>query len=133
MNERHILVVDDDDDVRRLLVEYLIGQERQLHVDWARDGIEALHRMAMESYRVVILDVVMPNMTGIDLLNSLESLRHERRQAPRVPPAIVVMTATPAHDLPDTVLHQFKSLVVGVFRKPLDVPALAACVHEHLA
>jgi CheY-like chemotaxis protein len=133
MKERSILVVDDDDDIRRLLVEYLTGQERQLQVDWARDGIEALHRMAMESYRVVVLDVVMPNMTGIDLLNSLESLRHERRRAPRVPPAIVVMTSTPEYELPDAVLRQFESLVVGVFRKPLDVPALAACVNEHLA
>ncbi len=65
MAQGNILVVDDDESVRRLLMEYL--KERTcLLVDGARDGVEALHQIAVKPYAVVILDVMMPYMSGID-------------------------------------------------------------------
>jgi CheY-like chemotaxis protein len=73
MAQGNILVVDDDESVRLLLMEYL--RERAcLHVDGARDGVEALHQIAIKPYTVVVLDVMMPYMSGIDFLTSLDAL-----------------------------------------------------------
>ncbi|HEX6642994.1 MAG TPA: response regulator, partial [Thermoanaerobaculia bacterium] len=65
MAQGHVLVVEDDDAVRLLLIEYL-KEHPGLRVDGARDGAEALHSVSTHPYNVVILDVMMPFMTGID-------------------------------------------------------------------
>ena len=48
MDEQHdILVVEDDDEIRRLLVAYL-EQREHVNVDGARDGVEALHQISLK-------------------------------------------------------------------------------------
>jgi CheY-like chemotaxis protein len=130
MRSSNVLIVDDDDAIRRLLVEYFV-QQGDLRVDWARDGVEALHRVSTNRYAAIVLDVVMPKMTGIDLLHSLRELR---RGAPTPPesPAVFVITSTPESELPDNVLEHFDGLVAGVFRKPLDVNALVSAIETRL-
>jgi CheY-like chemotaxis protein len=83
---------------------------------------------------VVILDVLMPKMSGIDVLDSLEALTSD----PSVkslddPPAVLVITSTDASVLPDSAIFQRCSrLVRRVFRKPIEVEALAKCVEMYL-
>jgi CheY-like chemotaxis protein len=72
MGNFSVLVVEDDDTIRKLLVEYL--GLTHLSVDSARDGVEALHHVALNRYRVIVLDVMMPKMSGVDFLNSLEAM-----------------------------------------------------------
>jgi len=133
MHNGNVLVVEDDDTVRRLLVEYL-KQHSYLHVDGARDGIEALHRISLDPYKVVILDVMMPGMSGVDVLDSLEAMLSD----PSVKgiaevPAVIVITATAEHILPSEVMHhRFPQLVRKVFRKPIDILALASAIEESL-
>ena len=130
MRSSNILIVDDDDAIRRLLVECFV-QQGDLRVDWARDGVEALHRISMTPYSSVILDVVMPKMTGIDLLNSIQELRQQGGKLPRTP-AVFVITSTPESELPERVLRKFEGLVAGVFRKPLDIDTLVAAIEAKL-
>jgi CheY-like chemotaxis protein len=133
MHNGNVLVVEDDDTIRRLLVEYL-KQHSYLHVDGARDGIEALHRISLDPYKVVILDVMMPGMSGVDVLDSLEAMLSD----PSVKgisqvPAVIVITATAEHILPSEVMHhRFPQLVRRVFRKPIDILALASAIEESL-
>lgn len=126
MAQGNILVVDDDESVRRLLMEYL--RERScVNVDGARDGVEALHQIAIKPYTVVVLDVMMPYMSGIDFLSSLDALISD----PSVkslddPPAVLVITSMPQEDVrADQLQDRFPRFVRGVMRKPLDYPALA--------
>ncbi len=65
-HQARILVVDDEEPVRRLLCECLNGGE--FHVAAAPDGPAALQAIAEESFDLVICDVKMPGMSGLDLL-----------------------------------------------------------------
>jgi CheY-like chemotaxis protein len=125
MAQGNILVVDDDETVRRLLMQYL--RERAcLHVDGARDGVEALHQIAIKPYAVVVLDVMMPYMSGVDFLTSLEALVSDPSvRTLEDPPAVLVITSMPQEDVrADALQERFPRFVRGVMRKPLDIRAL---------
>jgi two-component system sensor histidine kinase BarA len=128
-----ILVVEDDDAVRRLLTEHLT-EEMPVDVDSARDGVEALHKISTHSYGVVILDLMMPKMSGVDLLDSLHALSSDPSvKALDAPPPVLVITAAPKAALSDAVIRKRSPDVVrAVFRKPLDIRALAASVRKFL-
>lgn len=67
---RRVLVVEDDDDNRDVLVHMV---QRLGHTaDAARDGIEALAALTVESYDVMLLDMVMPRMSGEEVLRWLD-------------------------------------------------------------
>ncbi len=65
-----VLIVDDDDEIRYLLQDML--QEEGFEVDTARDGREALNILQRESGWVVLLDIMMPNIDGREVLRQLE-------------------------------------------------------------
>ena len=124
MGQSNVLVVEDDGVIRNLLVEYL-SQRGELDVDSARDGVDALHRLATKRYDVVILDVLMPHMSGIDVLDSLEVLARDQ-EALTEPPAVLVITSEPADFLGDTdIRRRCPQVVRGVLRKPFDLGSLA--------
>ena len=133
MRDANVLIVEDDDTIRRLLVEYL-KQHSYVNVEGARDGVEALHLLNTQYYRVIVLDVMMPKMSGIDLLDSVQALVSDPSvKALDAAPAVVVITATAASALPsDVIEHRFPHLVRAVFRKPLDMIALAELVERLL-
>ncbi len=133
MRNVSVLVVEDDDTIRRLLVD-LLAQHSHANVEGARDGVEALHLLSMQRYAVVLLDVMMPKMSGIDLLDSLHAMLSDPSlKSLDSRPAVIVITATAASALPAEVLeHRFPGLVRAVLRKPLDMSALAALVGQFL-
>lgn len=133
MPHGNVLIVEDDDSIRRLLMEYL--QERSsLHVDGARDGVEALHHVSTRPYDVVILDLMMPYMSGIDFLTSLDALMSDPSiKSLDEPPAVIVVTSAPQEDVSaDDLQHRFPSFIQGVLRKPVDFRSLATRVESLL-
>ena len=126
-------MVEDDDVIRRLLAEYL---ETHAHVtvESARDGVEALHQISTKPYDIVVLDVMMPKMSGVDLLDSLAALRRDPSvQSLRSLPAILVITSVADGEVPDRVLAEHcPELVRRVFRKPLELQALAEEIEKFL-
>lgn len=68
----HILLVDDDDDIREVMQDVLASEGYQ--VDVARDGAEALSKLpgATPPY-LILLDMMMPNMDGETFLHALRS------------------------------------------------------------
>lgn len=133
MRNGHVLVVEDDDTIRRLLIEYLKSHDL-VDVDGARDGVEALHLIVTNRYAVVVLDVMMPKMSGVDVLDSLEALTSDPSvQTLDNPPAVLVITAAERSVLPDAaIIQRCPHMVHRVFRKPLDVAELAASVEKYL-
>ncbi|WP_373419710.1 response regulator transcription factor [Brevibacillus reuszeri] len=65
MNEMRILIVDDDKEIVDLLAIYLLNEGYE--IEKAFDGVEALERLAQKSIDLVILDVMMPNLDGIEV------------------------------------------------------------------
>ena len=70
MKNIRILIADDDKEIRNLLKIYL---ERELYmVDTAINGEEALHLFNQNNYNLVILDLMMPKIDGIEVCKNLE-------------------------------------------------------------
>ena len=73
-----VLVVDDSAFARKVLREALSRSDRIEVVGTARDGLEALEKIAELSPEVVTLDLVMPNLDGLELLRALPSAGSSR-------------------------------------------------------
>lgn len=133
MHNGNVLVVEDDESIRRLLMEYL-AEHAGLEVAGARDGVDALHQVSTRPYAVVVLDVMMPYMTGIDVLDSLEALTSDpsTRHLDTLPAVLVITAAPPEQIAPGQLEERFPAIVRGVFRKPLDIGALAGRIQELL-
>jgi len=65
-----ILVVDDEEDIR-VLIDMVLSREGY-DVDLAKDGVEALMRMNEYDYDLVILDVIMPNKNGLEVIRDMK-------------------------------------------------------------
>jgi len=73
MENFSVLLVDDEADFRQTLAKRLA--RRQLQVTTAEDGAMALARIADTDVDVVLLDVKMPGMDGIQVLREIKKLR----------------------------------------------------------
>ena len=70
-NAAHILIVDDDEQVRRLLHRVLT--EAGYRVSQADNGKAALELIAAEATDLVVTDLVMPGVEGIELISALRA------------------------------------------------------------
>ena len=112
--DQPILVVDDDNAIRALLRTVL--RKRGFRVETARNGLEALEKIGGTRYALVILDMMMPVMSGPDVLAWLA------REAPLTRPPVLRLTAGFEGLGFDT------TLVVGTMHKPFDIDLLLDAV-----
>jgi DNA-binding response OmpR family regulator len=66
-----VLIVDDED-VLRMLIEDTLEDLENVEIHTAENGVEALSKLASDRYALVILDYMMPEMTGIEVLGELD-------------------------------------------------------------
>ena len=115
-----ILVVDDDKTTRYVLRNVLTGAGFSTSV--AKDGVEALKALRARRFDLLLLDVWMPRMNGLDLLAKLRALE------PR--PRVVVMTSD---DAPETLLKAVREQAFRYVHKPVESSALLETVRDALA
>lgn len=116
MRKRKVLIVEDDPDVRRL---YAIGlNQRGYQVKLAANGAEALVRLQEEKPDVILLDLMMPVMSGWDVL---ERLSQEDREG--IPVIVISGQSSP----PETIDH---SCICGWLNKPVAMEELAASIER---
>jgi DNA-binding response OmpR family regulator len=82
--DRRVLVVDDDVAIRILIAKLL---SRMFEVDSARDGAEAIEKLRDHDYAVIILDLMMPRIDGLGVVNYL------REHNPEKLSRVIVVTA----------------------------------------
>ncbi|MFT5426306.1 MAG: DNA-binding response OmpR family regulator [Gammaproteobacteria bacterium] len=113
-NQGHILLIEDNHDIAYMVCEYL---ERSEYVmDHAADGITGLHLAVSNEYDLIILDLMLPGMDGIELLNKF---RNEAKQS--IP--VLILTAR------DTLDDKITGLDVGAddyLIKPFEIKELEA-------
>ena len=63
------LIVEDEAVTRKLLRDLLAGSG--LHVDEATDGEEAIQKLATQKYAVILLDIVLPKLSGTHVMDFL--------------------------------------------------------------
>ena len=112
-----ILIVDDDPGQRSLLTTFLTGQG--FHPKTVSSGEEALDALKQGSYKMMISDVRMPGMTG------LETLRRARAFLPNLP----VLLVTAYADVKDAV-GAMRDGAVNYLEKPIDLDELLASVNQ---
>ncbi|MFC4078132.1 response regulator transcription factor [Salinithrix halophila] len=69
--QEHILVVDDEDRIRRLLRMYL--EREGYRIDEAEDGESALERALSTDYDLILLDLMLPGSDGLDVCREIRS------------------------------------------------------------
>lgn len=68
-NKHKILLVEDEDTLRQLYTEVML--EAGLLVDTASEGQLALQKMSQGGYDLVLLDMMLPKLTGIEIIETL--------------------------------------------------------------
>lgn len=117
MGQIRILVVDDEDDFRETLVSRL--NKRQLDASGAESGIKALELVKKLLYDVIILDIKMPGMDGIETL----------REIKRIKPLIEVILLT-GHASVESGIEGMKLGAFDYVLKPADFQALLEKIEQ---
>lgn len=112
-----VLVVDDEKNVRLTLRQAL--EDLGLTVEIATDGTEALARLNETDYDLMLLDLRMPGLSG------METLEHVRRQHPDLP--VVIVTA---HGTVKNAVQAMRRGAVDVLLKPISLDALRTLVDQ---
>jgi DNA-binding response OmpR family regulator len=114
-----ILVIEDEP---RILDFLRLGLEAEgFVVDGAEDGAVGLARALAEPYELVVLDLLLPQVDGLHLLNDLRALR----------PELPVLILSARSDLP-TKLRSFELGANDYLSKPFSFDELVARVRVHL-
>jgi len=71
MDPRRILVVEDDLFLRELYTDILTAEGYK--VDSAADGEEALQKIKLGGYDLILLDIIMPKMDGLEVMKQIKS------------------------------------------------------------
>ncbi|WP_170961072.1 response regulator transcription factor [Bacillus cereus] len=67
----HILVVEDDQEIQELIKQFLMTQ--QYIVEVASDGLEGMKQFNKQSFDLILLDVMMPNLNGFEVAKMIRS------------------------------------------------------------
>jgi len=105
MKEKTVLIVDDEKNIRLTLSQAL--ESLELETDTALNGEEALDKLSQNEYGLMLLDLKMPGMDGMEVL----------RQVRQIKPAIRVIIIT-AHGTIDSAVEAMKLGAVDFLQKP---------------
>ncbi|HLG33279.1 MAG TPA: sigma-54 dependent transcriptional regulator, partial [Bacteroidia bacterium] len=114
-----ILIIDDEKAIRNTLRDIL--QYEKFDVDEAADGVEGLKKVETQDYDVVLCDIKMPKMDGMELLAKILAVK------PDVP---VVMIS--GHGTIDTAVEALKKGAYDFISKPPDLNRLLVTVRNAL-
>jgi DNA-binding response OmpR family regulator len=117
---KRVLIVDDDPDIHRFLAIVLEG--KGLRIETALDGVEGLEKFSRDRWDVVITDVNMPNMDGLELL--------ERISAMRTGTPVVVMTV---ETTAERIITAIRDKAFAWLCKPFTKDAVVRLVDNALA
>jgi len=110
-----ILVVDDEIEVCNVLMEFLDSKGYETHI--ALSGSDALSKVREINPCIVLLDIMMPEMGGIDVLKEIKEID------PRV--GIIMVTAVADHEM---ARHALTLGAYDYIAKPLDLDYLELVV-----
>ena len=118
--KKKILVIEDNELLRAILVARL-REDKTMDVEQARNGNDGLELLKAGSFHVVLLDMMLPDMDGLQLMEQIQSRGYKT--------SVVAMTAASESLVPDSIVRApFGNLVAAVFRKPFDQARMVATV-----
>jgi two-component system nitrogen regulation response regulator GlnG len=114
---KRVLIVDDDESIRWVLQKTVTGMG--FSADLAEDGEKALTLLSKNSYSAAFVDIRMPGMEGIEVL--------ERIQARKSPTRFFVMTAVRR---PDAAARSTRAGAAEFITKPFDIGHIEKLLRE---
>jgi len=115
--KKKILIIEDDEEMTSLLKEFL--NEEGYETDSVDNGSEAYRRLVKEDFDLIITDIRMPGLTGLDILPGVRKLQPE---AP-----IIVMTAFGSEEVYHKVLERGAT---AYLEKPIHLDHLRNLIEE---
>jgi DNA-binding response OmpR family regulator len=119
---KRVLVAEDDAAIRKLLVRVLARDG--FEIDAVSNGSDALDRISITAYDAIVLDLMMPDINGFDVLSWIRSER------PDLAKKLIVITAVSEQEM----RHVRAEDVCAVLKKPFDIEdvtrTVRACAGE---
>ena len=117
----NILIVEDEEAIRRVLKKVLSEDDSKNNILEASDGVEAINKIKTENLQLVICDIKMPKKDGLDVLNFLKSYDDK----------IPIIMISGHGDLKTAVMAMRKG-AFDYIEKPPDLNSLLSSVRESL-
>jgi len=116
-----VLVVDDNREFRSILKDYFMNEKDFEPVGFCSNGVEALNILSQMEVDVVVLDLIMPYLDGIGVLEKLEEIKLEPR------PKIIVLTAFGQ----ESMTHKAQNLGADYYiLKPFEIEILGERIRQ---
>ena len=116
-----ILVIEDEESIRRVLVSILSEENESYQVDVAEDGVIGLEKIKSNEYDLVLCDIKMPRMDGVELLEAVKKIDSE-----------ILMVMISGHGDMETAIHTMRLGAFDYISKPPDLNRLLNTVRNAL-
>jgi len=120
MNDAKVLLVDDEEEFVSALAERL--DIRGIDTRVATDGEQALELIESQLFDVIVLDVIMPGISGLEVL--------QRIKAKKIPSAVILLTG---HGSTREGVEGMRMGAFDYLMKPLDIDELIGKMKESIA
>ncbi|HEX7572586.1 MAG TPA: sigma-54 dependent transcriptional regulator [Bacteroidota bacterium] len=119
MGKKYNLLIVDDEEPLRVLLESELSESEEFSVDVAADGGEAINKIQAKVYDVVLLDIRMPRVNGIEVLKFVQEYS----------PTTQVIILTNYADI-KTAIETIKMGAYDFLAKPYDIDELFNTIHR---
>ncbi|MFC4634884.1 sigma-54-dependent transcriptional regulator [Dokdonia ponticola] len=116
-----ILIIEDEAAIRRVLTKILSEESKEYEVEQAEDGLEGINKIKDTDYDLVLCDIKMPKMDGVEVLEAVKKLKPET-------PMVMIS----GHGDLDTAVHTMRLGAFDYISKPPDLNRLLNTVRNAL-
>jgi two-component system nitrogen regulation response regulator NtrX len=116
-----ILIIEDEPAIRRVLTKILSEESDTYKVDEAEDGLQGLEKVKNEDYDLVLCDIKMPKMDGVEVLEAIKKIK------PEIP-----MVMISGHGDLETAVNTMRLGAFDYISKPPDLNRLLNTVRNAL-
>lgn len=116
-----ILIIEDEANIRRVLIKILTEESTSYSVDEAEDGMKGFEKIKTTDYDLVLCDIKMPKMDGVELLEAVKKIK------PEIP-----MVMISGHGDMETAINAMRLGAFDYISKPPDLNRLLNTVRNAL-
>ncbi len=116
-----ILLIEDEAAIRRVLIKILTEENKAYEVEEAADGLEGIEKIKDQEYDLILCDIKMPKMDGVEVLEAVKKLK------PEIP-----MVMISGHGDLDTAVNTMRLGAFDYISKPPDLNRLLNTVRNAL-
>lgn len=116
-----ILIIEDEATIRRVLIKILLEEDENYQIEEAIDGLEGLEKIKKEDFDLVLCDIKMPKLDGVDVLEATKKIKPET-------PFIMIS----GHGDLETAVNSMRLGAFDYISKPPDLNRLLTAVRNAL-